>query len=115
MDTPKIEEMVGKTNCELTLLAFRAGMILAGAAGNLTPAQEEARRIFLAAYRELLYRPAQTGRIEARGRRPLTWTCSHAGFEMSHPDFGKVTMTRDARSSTGYRIEMAKSRAAQAS
>jgi hypothetical protein len=94
------------TNCELTLLAFQAGMVIAGRE-ELGPEQLRAKDAFVAAYRELLRRPLQTGSVQSPSGKPLTWRCSHAGFEMHHPEFGKVGMVRDRRSATGYRITMA--------
>jgi hypothetical protein len=100
------DEMSQMTNCELTLLAFQAGMAIAGRK-DLNAEQLQAKDAFVAAYRELLRRPLQSGSIPSPNGRPLTWRCSHAGFEMQHPEFGRVGMIRDRRSATGYRILMA--------
>jgi len=108
-----IDEMSQMTNCELTLLAFQAGMVIAGRK-ELNVEQAQAKDAFVAAYRELLRRPLQTGRVQSPGGKPLTWSCSHEGFEMQHPEFGKVGMIRDRRSATGYRIMMAAAGAARA-
>jgi hypothetical protein len=86
-------------------------MMISGARGELNPEQEKAKETFIAAYRELLQRPPQTGSLDARaGKTQLTWHCSHAGFQMSHPELGTFGMIRDRRSSTGYRIMVGASR-----
>jgi hypothetical protein len=107
------DEMSQMTNCELTLLAFQAGMAIAGRK-ELDRDQLHAKDAFVAAYRELLRRPLQTGSVPSPSGKPLTWRCSHAGFEMHHPEFGKVGMIRDRRSATGYRIMMDAAGAARA-
>jgi hypothetical protein len=100
-------EITEMTNCELTLLAFQAGMAIAGRK-ELNGEQVQAKDAFVAAYRELLRRPLQSGSVQSPTGKPLTWRCSHAGFEMQHPEFGKVGLIRDRRSATGYRIMMGK-------
>jgi hypothetical protein len=105
MSSGTMEEMTRMTNCELTLLAFEAGTLIAAAQKNCLPVPDEARNIFVAAYRELLQRPTQSGMVEsASARSQLSWSCSHAGFELTHPQFGKLGMIRDRRSPTGYRV-----------
>ena len=96
-------EITQMTNCELTQLAFQAGMAIAGRK-ELNAEQLEAKDVFISAYRELLRRPLQSGCMQTPSGKPLKWSCSHSGFEIQHPDFGRVGIIRDRRSATGYRI-----------
>jgi|HubBroStandDraft_1064217.scaffolds.fasta_scaffold638309_2 hypothetical protein len=105
MSRRTMEEIARMTNCELTLVAFEAGTVIAAAERNCLPVPEEAKNVFVAAYRELLQRPTQSGVVESSSARSrLSWSCSHAGFELTHPQFGKLGMMRDRRSPTGYRV-----------
>ena len=103
MSAYSMESIDGMSSLELTLIAFQSGRVIAGAHHQMSPAEEQAKETFVAAYMELLRRPPETGTVHSRSSRsPLTWKCSHVGFEMSHPQFGMVGMVRDRRSSSGY-------------
>jgi hypothetical protein len=100
-----IEEIAGMTNCELTLMAFEAGMVIAEAERESRPVPEDARDIFVAAYRELLLRPTQTAMVESLSTRSqLRWSCSHTGFEVTRSQLVTLGMMRDRRSPTGYSV-----------